>query len=76
MGKLNFILNQGGKIIDITDSDQTSRCILKNLPLEISKEYIEIILEEHTLKSLEIIAPTSYDCKPSAIMEFYSKKAF
>jgi hypothetical protein len=44
--------------------------------LEISKEYIEIILEEHTLKSLEIIAPTSYDCKPSAIMEFYSKKAF
>jgi len=46
------------------------------LPLEIAKEYVENILEGYTLKSLEVIAPTGYDAKPSAIIEFYSKKAF
>lgn len=76
MGKLSFVLSEGGNILDIVDKDQTSRCILKNLPLEIAKEYIEVILEGHTLKSVEMIAPTGYDAKPSAIVEFYSKKAF
>jgi len=44
--------------------------------LEIAKDYVKIILEGHTLKSLEVIDPTGYNAKPSAIIEFYSKKAF
>jgi len=34
---------------------------LKGLPEEIAKEYVEVILEGYALKSIEIIAATSYD---------------
>lgn len=68
MGILNFILCEGGKILDIVDTDETSRCLFKELPEEIAKEYVEIILEGFPVKSIEVIAPNTYNEKPSAIV--------
>jgi hypothetical protein len=76
MGIVNMMIGDGGAPLELTDSDETSRCLVSNLPPEIAKEYVEVILEDFPVKSIELIEPDKYETCPQAIVEFHTRKAF
>jgi len=46
MGRLNFVLGKGGKILEMMEKGYVNKCLLYGLPKEYPKEYIEIVLED------------------------------